>query len=759
MKRKILKLSIIAFVSILIAGSAIGYIAACSGGDYDDEWVSSFFAPENARVAKGDQLLFKSMLPFYKVGFINDFKDSFEDQNIWEWFSFFNRKVPDAELRFFLYNARLDQIDASIFYLKNNAYPIDDGLKRLSLLSYEKPEDAKEFLFYLGFAKRCEPYTTYIPQGWDDDPSNDPRTQHKAIDKLLAGGTKQMQNAASPFIKERYAYQLVRLYFMKSDYSGCIDFYNQHKSLFTQNNTIQYRAMGYAAGAYYKEKSYGIANYLYSIVFDKCEPLRLQAYQSFHPQNESDWMACLAMAKNEREKEVLWQMLGIYVDPFRAMKEIYTMDPKSDLLDLLLARAINTEEEQFLPYYSNYDKKDTIPSYERYAFRKKGVDRKLLDFVCQVAHKGDAKNIPFWQLSAGYLNIAVGEYSKAEPYLAAADHYSSDPLVCDQLRLLRLISLVETSVPGNSTNESNLKSQLQWLASRKFDADLRYHTATEWCYQRLSEKYAAVGDSIRAECLDLRSNPNFYLNSASCEAMKSFMDRPQMSDFDQFILARYPYSKNMIVEFQAIQLALQHKFKDAQAMLYKIRGAGSRSLNANPFVIHINDCHECDQRDNTAIYSIRSFIETMVGLENLASSEPTKAADHYFQLANGCYNITYFGNSRAFYISDLFDRGSIYIDWRIPNPNDPIFDCSKAQEYYVKAMNLSHNPEFKAECAFMAAKCEQNNYYIHGEHTRGIDFKAGKYFKMLRDTYSLTAYYNEVISECGYFKTYINGNK
>jgi hypothetical protein len=78
-----------------------------------------------------------------------------------------------------------------------------------------------------------------------------------------------------------------------------------------------------------------------------------------------------------------------------------------------------------------------------------------------------------------------------------------------------------------------------------------------------------------------------------------------------------------------------------------------------------------------------------------------------------------------------------------------------AEEYYNKAMGASKDPEFKAKCCFMAAKCEQNTFFCHEPKDYKGDFKAGKYFTMLKSNYSATKYYREIIEECGYFKTYL----
>jgi hypothetical protein len=55
----------------------------------------------------------------------------------------------------------------------------------------------------------------------------------------------------------------------------------------------------------------------------------------------------------------------------------------------------------------------------------------------------------------------------------------------------------------------------------------------------------------------------------------------------------------------------------------------------------------------------------------------------------------------------------------------------------------------------MAAKCEQNAFFMNTPANYKGDFKSGVYFASLKKDYNTTKYYQEVIKECGYFKTYL----
>jgi hypothetical protein len=129
--------------------------------------------------------------------------------------------------------------------------------------------------------------------------------------------------------------------------------------------------------------------------------------------------------------------------------------------------------------------------------------------------------------------------------------------------------------------------------------------------------------------------------------------------------------------------------------------------------------------------------------------QPTAAAAS-FDLANGFYNMSYYGNGRDIYDTDHHNLGPRYDRERDAELS---LNMNLAEKYYVQALNLTSNPEFKARAAFMAAKTEQNRFY-----NTERDVKAPQphtYFKMLKDLLSNTKYYSEIISECGTFRKYL----
>lgn len=757
MRKKILKPFLIVSASLAAALGYYSYTKACADVGWED-WYNSLFAPEMVS-EKGKEPFFRSMMQFYKSDYYYDNVSLFNEVNLDEWYAFFNHQVNRNDLQTLLYNTTVGQIDTAIFRLRNAAYPLTENLKGNSLFGYANATDAKDFLFYVGYARRCEPYATYNPYGWYGD-GDEWRADASAMEKLVEGGNKMIGLVKNAFIKERYVFQVLRLKFLQNDYTGVVDYYTQHKNLLTGHNTMQYRCQGYLAGAYLRLGQVAEANLLYAQLFDRCEPMRVAAFQSFNPRDESDWDQTLELATSARDKCAVWQLLGLKHDALRACKEIYAIDPYSDKTELLLSRLVNMAEEQFLPslsYYYNHYRPDTTAN--NYSFGSQTIDEATLRFINQVAASGKSSNPLLWQLSAGYLQLAKGNHQAANGYFAKVrQNAAATGLMKDQARLLQLVCTVDETEKLSPDFENTAARELKWLSSIPTDGALRTSYAYNWCRQRLAFKYMAQKQTIKAQLLHNLTHYYFYLDEANCQRMKAFFDKPDKTAFEKYLAEQYPHAKSDIIELEAIKLFYANRLDEAVQKLAEDPGCAQGQLYGDPFRIRINDCHDCDHTEATddVIYSKREFIVKMCEYKKLAQQNPKEAAHYYFLMANGFYNATYFGNARRFYENPLVDFGTNaywYRDFSALHPF--VLDCKTALDFYQKALDSSSKKEFKAQCCFMAAKCEQNQVFTSGTLGHGDDFRAGNYFALLEKEYSKTNYYKEVIHECGYFRTYL----
>jgi hypothetical protein len=714
-----------------------------------------------------------------KTDNIGDFRET----NIRDWFAFFSQKVSKSDIEQLLYTVRLGEIDSLIFKLQKESFSADEKLQQNSLLRYADKKAAKAFLFYLGYAKRCETVACYAPEWYNPDTTAaNPLNNTYLIDSLISGGKRMLEKSANPFITGRYIFQLTRLYYLGKHYSSSIELYTKNRSKLNGAGSVQYRAMGYAAASLLKLKRIEEANYFYSLIYDNCPEMKVTAYVSFSPREESDWAACLALAKNNREKTVLWQLLGVRYDAGRAMEAIYQTDPTSDLLDLLLVRTVNKIEEQAVPQRNSFEAKNSS-----FAINRFNTEDKTAALIRKIADEHKVTKPYVWDLSYGYISFLQGENERATTYLdkAGTEAPADDKMVSDQIHLIKIGMLINGQQKVTPVFEQAALRELQWLKSKRPDYDdaveaIPYGGVYQWVLGRLSEIYAASGDYTKAECLHYSENALFYQSNEKMESMLALMRKTNRTDFEEFVLAIYPFSYNDICEYQGIRLFYAGDIKGAlnkltEGMSSSQTAAGkrryddwsgwyaadsaSRVLAADPFLIHINDCHDCDAQAPQKIkYTRLDFVKRLVNLEESAAKDPAHAAQIYFELGNGYYNATYFGNARRFYQCSILNKGDWYGEY---TKEEPYQDCSRALSYYKRALDLATDAEFKAKCCYMAAKCETNSYIrdnwskIYSE----VDFpiyKGGDYFYQLKTNYSQTAYYQEVIKECWYFRKYLN---
>ena len=108
---------------------------------------------------------------------------------------------------------------------------------------------------------------------------------------------------------------------------------------------------------------------------------------------------------------------------------------------------------------------------------------------------------------------------------------------------------------------------------------------------------------------------------------------------------------------------------------------------------------------------------------------------------------------------DIFDL-SEKILWHM---DEPYQSQSIFLSYHV--FEAAKNKEQKAKCLYMIAKCERNEYYnkkysaianVWEIPEEEVNFIAFDGFVKLKTNYSDTKYYQDVIGECGYFRTYVN---
>jgi hypothetical protein len=328
------------------------------------------------------------------------------------------------------------------------------------------------------------------------------------------------------------------------------------------------------------------------------------------------------------------------------------------------------------------------------------------------------------------------------------------------------MNTIASTPKADSKLEKAILPELEWLANIKLeDGEFRHESALHWIRQTLSDRYKAQKEYIKAVCYS--NYTQFYTNNSNIEAMKSFLSKPNKTPYEALYAKFYVLTANNLIEFQAIDLALHDKLDEAVAKMESIPDNGA-TLPGNPFNGRLQDCHDCDHEAPQKIkYTKLSLLKKMKDMEDKVKTGQ-EVYTNAMLLANAFYNITHYGNARAFYENKIVGEYH-YSPFSIGNEfRNILTDMTLANKYYTQGLNAAKTDEQKAKCYFMLAKCERNKYYNdsmyinrtyeYGDNATLPDFKAWDGFKSLKQ-YKTTKFYQEAIRECGYFRTYSQRQK
>lgn len=751
MKRLFLKKWLIAFS----VGSLLTYtvIHACGGWDY--EWYEGYetnFTPETF-VDQSYAPLFLSQDLFYDNSGLEP-SSQFNEEIITDWAGFLNGKLTNEEVSFFLGDSSVTAVNGlHEYYAGKKHNPVSD-----KWLAKKEDTNVRAFVKFLFYAKQIETVSV-TKDYWDYNPAERPvLTDEKLLTKL----EDIYNNTQNKFLKSRYWFQMMKALFYSNERERAIAFFAKTEKTIPKN-TLYYRAVSYIAGLEYKSRNYARSNYLYACVFDKSVAMRKSAVFGFHPQEEADWNQSLAMAKSNDEKCALWAIHGYYGDTEKAISTIYGLNPKNDYLDFLLTRLVNQVE---INAVKEFDGKSPGEIRKN---GKAGLGASAVALVNKIAESGKTRKPYLWTIAAGYMETLSGNYKKADAYFDKTEkNMPKTPLASNQLRLLRFINNLSRLDKIDAKDEQSLQPDLHWLYVElpKENMDkFRFEYASGWSKKFLSSLYKVQENPVMAEVFS--RDANFYDTESNLQAMKVFLAKEKMSAFEKTALVAYDVTLEDVFEFQAVNATFEDKIPEAIAFMQQTGELQKEFFYGNPFNGNIMDCHDCDHGSyQKKKYSQLDFLLTIKEMqEKMGKLEDTYT--NCMLLGNAFYNITHFGNGRIFYEGKIMGYGATPFDFR-ETSEATVTDCTLAKMYYSKALAAAKTNEQKAKCQYMLAKCERNDFYngkyaavksrwdIEGDETNFLEWDG---FKSLKNDYPNTKFYQEVLRECGYFRTYVSQSR
>jgi len=757
MTRTFFKKLLIASVSVLALGTGI-YAYGCADGWWGYSYVSSF-TPEAFADDSYKPLFYAPEEKFYDYAQL-EYIEKDKDNILADWQQYLGAALPKNKITFYLMN------DSSATEIEQLYRALQgDATQRSGLLASKKTQNFVQFLHY---AKAIEASSTTTFSSWDYEDRIVVQTQSSLVEDIETF----YQNLEKPdaFFANRIWFQVLKAKFYSDDRGSVIPFFEASANKQPKND-LYYRALGYVAGAYYQQSAYDKSNALFASIFNDVPSKRHEALYNFRPLSADSLHQALQQADSKAVQASMVAMNGYYHDAAEAMKRIYAIQANSPHLDFLLTRWVNAEESKVNDYY-NVQKSS-------YPWDASQIDKETLNWLGEVLKQPKKLHNPaLVYLAYGYISMFCKNHEVSKTaYSKAARYARNQPLVAAQIRLFSLLNKVSQLKKVDAKSEKDLLADLTWLYQEVpqdsvLTKSFRYEYASTWIKTALSAVYANNNNPLMAELL--YSEQGFYDNKEQGARMEEFLLQENKNGWNTLFADLYPYNLSDIYESQAIYAYYQNRIEEAIDLMERAtpqqvridRGYDDIYYNAailrgNPFNGKIKDCNDCDHEAPQKVkYTKLDFLRKVQELKQHIE-HGTDVYTNALLLGNAYYSTSFFGNARVFYYNTIIGEYGNYISTK----NQPyILGMSNAKMYYEKALSAAENKEQRAKVSYLMAKVDRNEFYrksyLQNEEYYWADpeqtmFKAWTGFRNLKNDYADTKYYQEVIRECGYFRSYL----
>lgn len=732
----------------------------------------TFINPQIFNLEASDAPFLLSFGNLYNQFFKQETKQKQAD-NLTEWQDRFCELVTKEDLEYIIYQAAISDLELLKTAAESKNMPIPPRLAQNSFAEYVMNKKCVETVDYLIFAKRCEPYVT------KNDAWENVEKDYSTMRRLVTQGRKELMRTKSPYIRLRYAYQVVRMAHYAKDYELTLKMYDfaipkvDRQLSRMEESFLPYWILGHKAGAMMALGQNVEASYLFSLIFEHCPSKQYSAFQSFSIKTQEEWKACLLLCKNDHERANLYAIRANLSNAkiVKEMQAIYELDSNSEHLEILLLKEMKQLEKNLLGLsFNNNAKKNKRnhnipePYIEDYLIE-------FQEFVRKIREDGKIPQLELWHLAEGYLELLAGDFYAANKTFDEVARNTEQEDLRNQLTTFKLVLQIDAYRNINDEVEGQIFDIL-----KENDTYKKYPDFPDYLRDKLSFLYKKArrpGKQFLSEFTlkDLKPHPKEEV----LRDLLVIVESKNPNRFEKMLLSDYEGNtlQNELLDIQATMLMREYQLEAAFEIYKKIPRTQWDNFGIfHPFKQAFDECVYCPRPiDSTAMYNKGEMLERILDLEYKGRGELENNAPYFYQLGLAFYNTSYFGYSWG--AMDYFRSGAtwtrlhknkddVYPYWKYPFGNQEHTDVTKALYYFEKTKLLSLNPELTARAAFMAAKCEQKMYFMSDAYRaepccNQIPKLPESYlvnFKRLKEELAGTEFYEYIIEECQYFRVY-----
>ncbi|MGB1248727.1 MAG: hypothetical protein ACPG4Z_07560, partial [Chitinophagales bacterium] len=737
------------FISLFIIHSAL----ACGGGWWEAEYYNIY---------KQKQMLNENLYTGYNNHSADVAKNSVDD-NIDEWYTFFEEQYTTSEIYDIIYN--------NISYTDY----VSSKTTLENTLSNTSTSKRSSFVKYIMFAKNCEEIST-ANDSWSyyDEESNIDTLLLKKLTTICKANIKREKNE---FIKERYHFQLVKIHYYGEMYEDAIAYYDDFFISKIEKSLINYWALDYKAGAEMQLGNTIQANYDFLQVFTNCPSRSHSSYHSMTFSNQEQFDQTIDFCENDETKAMFHFVRGINKNSvaLEDIKSAQDYAPYDDAVKVLLSNEIVKIEHAYWNKHMDDDDEYDWHDHERIDIPNQQLMEYITDirlFVENIIN--DEIEDDYWNITLAYLYSLEKNYQKSEEVLskitASNDGYIKQTTAIQLLNHIHLhpvLTIEDENYLGKKWKEYNEGNAfLPWGDYGNINEYLE-----DYLHEYYEDKNEAMSMLFSGEdigSIKWEDDGELLSPNSIKKLQESYLklDKTELLQYgEQNFIRDTSDLEAELIELEAT-LYMRDPYSLEKAIVLFEKLSQTQQLEYNPFNMKVRDCiwgswgdsDICGHKptDYTKLTLAKKLLEMRIKAEN------EKSAMDYYLLGNAYYNMTYFGHeweALSYYRSGSHITG--------------FYDCTVALDLYENAIKLFTDEEMQAKSAFMAAKCEQNIYLTDVSFNEDIkyfsswDYKTTEdaliakndymselgyrsYFKYLENDYSDTDFYDEIINECSF---------
>ncbi len=672
-----------------------------------------------------------------------------------------------------------------------------------------QPEAVKT---YLGIVAQQEPVATQSDPRWlSQEEQQQQQAENATLGKAVLSDIKtQLETEQDAFLRQRYAYLLIRTLHYTRQYTEVLSAYQHYAPDIRQpDKEVAIWTDLLYAGALQRTGQRAEAAYQFATRFAQTDTKKLQAQLNFSIKTDAEWTALMALCNSDDEKALMHfvRALRVNANSLEELKSVYALAPDSDWFDALLFRELEfvqfadhlpgNEQDPWLQASRGINQAVLIDDLKAYedakteSARQKLRDRrsryltKLSQLVEQVRQDKQRKDLFLSDYAALYLKllsaqpITVADVSgflsaypqdARLPYVKPLEHW----VALEQLGAIDPAS--ETVVASDITAVEALEKNLnQEGGDNEYNNEYKRRTQDimTYTYAKLAPLYVSAKQPGKAYLAqqrgdvvldDIKVGEIRGLQALQAKADPNRLEQKMVADFAR-AFGGIDYETNTFVLNNDPDELIARKYLSA-GLLAPAKTAAEAARNKifkttyNPFTAGRSG----NNRVKSKAMTLLEVINTLQTLESKAKSDPSDAQTQ-FLLGTAYYNLTWFGNSPM-----LFKTERSTISWARGDT-----DFSRARAHYERVLKQTSNRELKVKTLYALAKIEENEFYLQQEkkgtdlgrywpHGRDDTYATavkfakknglGTYFKQIRG-YEDTQYFKDVIKQCADYQYYV----